>query len=73
MTDLARTRAILGDLIGFPTVSSQSNLELIAYAGDLLSGLGAQISMSLDTTGTKANLFATIGGDGRGRHRAFGP
>ncbi len=66
MTSLARTRDILADLIGFRTVSSESNLELIAYAGDLLSGLGAQISMSLDTTGGKANLFATIGGDGEG-------
>ena len=28
---------------------------------DLLSSLGASMSLSLDKTGTKANLFATIG------------
>ncbi|MBX3582750.1 MAG: acetylornithine deacetylase [Rhizobiaceae bacterium] len=63
---LARTREILGQLIAFPTVSSESNLELIAYAADLLSDAGATLSLSRDESGTKANLFATIGpvGDG---------
>lgn len=61
MDDLARTKAILADLIAFPTVSADSNLQLITYAGDLLSSAGAQLSVSLDASGTKANLFATIG------------
>jgi acetylornithine deacetylase len=59
--ELARTKAILADLVAFPTVSAESNLQLITYAGDLLSNVGAQLSVSLDHSGTKANLFATIG------------
>lgn len=63
MDDLARTKAILADLVAFPTISADSNLQLITYAGDLLSSAGAQLSVSLDESGTKANLFATIGPD----------
>lgn len=58
---LDTTRAILADLIAFPTVSSESNLALIAYATDRLTDCGARISMMLDETGQKANLFASIG------------
>ncbi len=61
MTTLARTRDILGELIGFPTVSSDSNLELITYAATLLSEAGATLSISRNETGEKANLFATLG------------
>lgn len=52
---------ILERLIAFPTVSRDSNLDLIAYATDLLgaSGIASQIIRSAD--GHKANLFATIG------------
>lgn len=66
MDMLARTQEILGKLVAFPTVSSDSNLELIAYAADLLSDAGATLSLSRDETGTKANLFATIGPAGDG-------
>lgn len=66
MTTLARTREILGDLIAFPTVSSEGNLELIAHAADLLSNVDARISINIDNTGTKANLFATLGPEGDG-------
>ncbi|MHB2264221.1 acetylornithine deacetylase [Aliihoeflea sp. PC F10.4] len=64
--ELARTREILADLVSFPTVSTDSNLQLIAYAGDLLSSAGARLSVSLDPSGSKANLFATIGPEGDG-------
>lgn len=61
MTDLRRTKEILADLVGFPTVSADSNLELIAYAGNILGELGARVSVHFDEGGTKANLFATLG------------
>lgn len=61
MTTLEDTRRIFADLVAFSTVSSDGNLERVAYVSDLLSSLGANISLSLDATGTKANLFATIG------------
>src|SRR5690606_28159644 len=63
---LDRTREILARLVSFPTVSSASNLELIAYAADLLSDAGASLLLTRDETGAKANLFATIGPEADG-------
>jgi acetylornithine deacetylase len=56
-------RAILAELIAFPTVSSDSNLELVAWCAARLDALGAATDMTLDPGGHKANLFATIGPD----------
>ena len=53
--------ALLGELVAFPTVSSESNLELIAWAAALLRDLGAEVDVHPDETGRKANLFATFG------------
>lgn len=52
---------VLERLIAFPTVSRDSNLDLIGYATGLLetNGIACQIIHSAD--GHKANLFATIG------------
>lgn len=66
MEMLARTQEILAQLIAFPSVSSEGNLELIAYAADMLTNAGASLSLSLDSSGTKANLFATLGPQGDG-------
>ncbi|MGE0502093.1 MAG: acetylornithine deacetylase [Rhizobiaceae bacterium] len=66
MDMLARTREILGQLVAFPTVSAAGNLELIAYAADLLSSAGATLSFSRDESGAKANIFATLGPSGDG-------
>lgn len=60
------TRDILRDLIAFPTVSADSNLEMIAHIAARLTGLGARVDLFHDATGTKANLFATLGPDGPG-------
>jgi len=60
---LARTEAVLGDLIARPSVSSDSNLDIIVYLAEELSALGAEIALSHDETGKKANLFATLGPD----------
>ncbi|MCB1461942.1 MAG: acetylornithine deacetylase [Nitratireductor sp.] len=61
MALLDETKEILADLIGFPTVSSDSNLELITYAAERLTAAGATISIQRDEAGHKANLLATIG------------
>lgn len=61
MALIDETKEILGELIAFPTVSSDSNLELIAHAADRLGALGAETRVLVDETGSKANLFATIG------------
>jgi len=66
MSTLDTSIAILGDLIAFPTVSADSNLEMIAHLAQLLSDAGARIELSHDDGGTKANLFATLGPDDTG-------
>ncbi|MEZ5477217.1 MAG: acetylornithine deacetylase [Thiolinea sp.] len=66
MERLQQTRRILQDLIAFNTVSSQSNLQLIEYAADLLSDLGARCHWVHDDSDRKANLFATLGPEGDG-------
>ena len=48
-------------LIAFPTVSRDSNLELIHYARDYLAGFGAELRLTHDDEKRKANLFATFG------------
>lgn len=52
---------LLGRLVGFNTVSSRSNLEAIDFIKAYLAGLGVDSVILSDATGTKANLFATIG------------
>ena len=58
---VARAIDILGDLVGFDTISSNSNLALMHYIEALLAGQGITAELLLDDTGRKANLFATIG------------
>ncbi len=65
MSDLT-SRAVLERLIGFATVSRDSNLELIGFIRDYLAGLGVESELFLNEEGTKANLFATIGPTDRG-------
>jgi acetylornithine deacetylase len=48
-------------LIGFNTVSRDSNLGLIEWTRDYLQGFGAVTRLTYDATGKKANLFATLG------------
>jgi len=56
-----QARAILERLIEFDTVSSKSNLGLMAYVADLLRGAGIDSTMIPDATGEKANLYALVG------------
>ncbi|HEX2153650.1 MAG TPA: acetylornithine deacetylase [Acidimicrobiia bacterium] len=58
---LDRTVDILSRLVSFPTVSTDSNLDLIDYATDLLAAVGARVAVTTDPPGNKANVFATIG------------
>ncbi len=60
---LERTTDILSDLIAFPTISADSNLEMIAYLAQRLEDAGARVDLHPDDSGTKANLFATLGPD----------
>ncbi|MGC9418568.1 MAG: acetylornithine deacetylase [Rhodovulum sp.] len=60
-TRLKQTRSILSDLVAFPTVSSDSNLEMIVHIAAMLGELGAHVDLFHDESGHKANLFATLG------------
>jgi acetylornithine deacetylase len=48
-------------LVGFPTLSAVSNLELLRYLDEELARYGARTRYFPDPTGEKANLLATIG------------
>ncbi len=52
---------LLGDLIGFPTVTTESNLDLIEYAADYLRPHVDDLRLTHDDNRLRANLFATIG------------
>jgi len=58
--------ALLDRLIAFPTVSRDSNLDLIGYVRGLLTEHGIEATLIGSADGRKANLFATIGGSGSG-------
>lgn len=52
---------ILERLIAYPTVSRDSNIDLIRYVAHLLEGRGIGCRIIASPDGRKANLFATIG------------
>ncbi|MCY4207905.1 MAG: acetylornithine deacetylase [Roseovarius sp.] len=62
----ANTLAILERLISFPTVSSESNLELIRYVKDHLEECGFRVYVLPDESGHKAGLLAKTGPLGKG-------
>jgi acetylornithine deacetylase len=53
-------------LVGFDTVSSNSNLPLIEWVQQYLAGHGVAARLTYDPERRKANLFATIGPEGSG-------
>ena len=52
-------------LVGFPTVSRDSNLELIHFVRDRLAALGAEARLTYNDERSKANLFAKLGPRGK--------
>ena len=66
MTTSTRTLQLLEKLIAFPTVSRESNLDLIDWVQDLLQGAGFKVTRIWSPERTKAGLFATIGPDAPG-------
>jgi|TARA_B100000315_G_scaffold121248_2_gene111065 acetylornithine deacetylase len=56
---------LLEQLIAFDTTSRNSNLELIAWVKDYLLGFGIESLLVHDKSGSKANLYATVGPEDR--------
>ena len=52
---------LLRTLIGFPTVSADSNLALIRHVQGLLEAADIACRLVLDESGCKANLYASVG------------
>ncbi len=52
---------LLGRLVGFATVSQDSNLALIEFVRDYLARWAVASRLTFNAERTKANLFATIG------------
>ncbi len=62
---MVSTLTYLEDLVAFPTVSRDGNLDLIAYLQAKLAALGIASTPVHSEDGRKANLWATIGPEGR--------
>ena len=63
MTTLDETKALLGQLISYPTISSDSNLALVSFLAERLEAAGANVQLAHSDKGGKANLWATLGPD----------
>ncbi len=63
MSRLENTVALLGELVAFPSVSSETNLPILHHIADYLAPLGARIELLPDESGQKANLWASFGPD----------
>jgi acetylornithine deacetylase len=59
-------RAIFDRLMGFDTVSSKPNIDLMQFVQALLADAGIEAVLIPDPSGKKANLFATFGPEGQG-------
>jgi acetylornithine deacetylase len=53
--------SLLERLVGFPTVSRDSNMDLIGFVRALLQEAGVEPRLIANADGSKANLFATVG------------
>ena len=60
---LQATVDLLDRLIAYPTVSTDSNLEMIIDLSGRLQSLGARTHIFGDETGSKATLFGSLGPD----------
>ena len=65
-TPAPSTIEMIRTLVGFPTVSRDSNLELIDYVREYLRPHAADVRITYDDDRRKANLFATVGPSGAG-------
>ncbi|MGI9336316.1 MAG: acetylornithine deacetylase [Gammaproteobacteria bacterium] len=54
-------RQMIDRLVGFPTVSRDSNMDLIEFVRDYLQAHGVLSHLVPNEDGTKANLYATVG------------
>lgn len=63
---IPKTAEILRALIAFPTVSRESNLEMLDHIEALLAPTGARMERFAHPDRTRANLWVTLGPEGSG-------
>ncbi|WP_118133237.1 acetylornithine deacetylase [Oceanicella sp. SM1341] len=61
MADRMTPREMLERLVAFPTVSRDSNLDLVHWVRDYLAAHGVEATLVPSPDGRKANLYALIG------------
>lgn len=61
MADTYSPKEMLARLVGFPTVSRNSNLDLVAFVEDYLRGHGVESTRVYNADGDKASLYALVG------------
>ncbi|MBL6597013.1 MAG: M20/M25/M40 family metallo-hydrolase, partial [Candidatus Puniceispirillum sp.] len=62
MTDrLGAVEALLGDLVGFASISGQPNNDIVGYIKTYLEGYGVRVHLDPHHDGKRFNLFASIG------------
>ena len=66
MAERLSPRVLLETLVGFPTVSSVSNLDLVDWVQSYLEDHGITVHRHYDETGEKAAIFAHVGPDEEG-------
>lgn len=66
VSDIERARSILDRLVGFATVSRDTNLPLIDWVEEYLAGFGIRAVRVWNADRTKANLYASVGPDVEG-------
>jgi acetylornithine deacetylase len=54
-------REMLARLVAFPSISTVSNLDIIAFCRDWLADHGVESRLVMSPEGDKANLYATVG------------
>lgn len=64
--DIQHALSVLKHLVGFPTVSDQSNIDLIEFIMAYLDEYGVRYHVFPDGSGTKLGLIAQIGPDVEG-------
>ncbi|MDC1198773.1 acetylornithine deacetylase [bacterium] len=66
MAERYSPKEMLAKLVAFPTVSRDSNLELIDWVEEYLSGHGVECRRVYNDEGDKANLYALVGPESPG-------
>ena len=63
---LTQTREILKNLVSYPVLPGESNLQLVNYIADYLQQHGIKPELVYSQDKTRANIFATIGPEVQG-------